>query len=159
MAEELDNNFVEDNSDAVASVGTEKPTSSSEPGVETAALDKEKDQSAVNAVTDLATLSDAATSQSGDVQVIAAPTNGESVVYNLVSLEDIKFAFDLENTNVSLSDVDLVISFDDGSQVILAGAGVDLLYEADLNFDFNGQLVSKHDLVAEIGTFEEIKQF
>ena len=120
-----------------------------------AGLDAQKIETATQEVANLQAATSGLDAQANSQFVIAAPTNGETVIHKITSLQNIKFGFDLDGVSVALSDVDLVLAFPDGSQIVLVGAGVDLLYESDLSFDFNGSITDKQQLVARIGSFEE----
>ncbi|MEO0328950.1 MAG: calcium-binding protein, partial [Pseudomonadota bacterium] len=87
--------------------------------------------------------------------VIKKPTAGETNIVEVATSDGLAFDFNFDDVVVSLSDVDLILSFSDGSSIVLVGFGVDLFSESEINMNFVDTTVDKQAVISKIGVFEE----
>ncbi len=90
-----------------------------------------------------------------DPNAIKQPSQGATEVVTIADPTKIKFAFSLEDVEISLSDVDLVMVFPDGAKLVLVGLGLELFSEIPMNFEFSGADQSRQDVAARIGVTSE----
>lgn len=87
--------------------------------------------------------------------VISKPQAGEVKAINAGETTNLNFDFDITNANVGLSDIDLVISFPDGSRLVLLGAGLNLVSNPNMNVSFQNQTIEPSQLIAKVGEFKQ----
>ncbi|MGL4406396.1 MAG: hypothetical protein ACRCT6_11585, partial [Notoacmeibacter sp.] len=87
--------------------------------------------------------------------IINAPEPGVTEVVSVDPNQPIEFNFKLEDVKITLSDVDLVLEFENGARMIFVGLGVDLMASPAMSFLFGTTQLSKADIISKLGTFQE----
>jgi len=100
---------------------------------------------------DQPTTTDAAQSQGKTV--LSKPANGETVVVDVNNAQHVAFDFPLDTVKLELRDVDLVVTFPDGSSIILVGFGLRMVDENAAEMSFAGTPVTSELLLSLVGSF------
>ena len=81
---------------------------------------------------------------------VSKPDAGVQATYSLTG-KKLVFAFDLSTVEVELVDVDIVLRFDDGAQIILLQAGLDLVVDETIMLSFAGMNIPGQALLSQVG--------
>ncbi|MEN9894547.1 MAG: hypothetical protein RIR97_399, partial [Pseudomonadota bacterium] len=100
---------------------------------------------------DLPTVPD--TTPSAATTLLKKPGNGETMVVDVNNEQKIAFDFNLDEVKLELRDVDLVVTFADGSSIVLVGFGLRMVDENIADLTFNGLPISNQSLLSLVGTF------
>ncbi len=89
--------------------------------------------------------------EAADGAAIAPPRPGERRFIEVSGQAELKFAFGLVDVAVSVVDVDVVLSFPNGGQIVLPALGLAALGENPPRLRFANQIKDGHDLIAAAG--------
>ena len=84
---------------------------------------------------------------------IEKPAPDQTLIIDISNKDGLSFAFDLDDVNIGLSDVDLIIEFPDGSKIILLEYGLLALTDSAPTLEFNQILHTGQELIAKVGEF------
>ncbi|MEM7470504.1 MAG: calcium-binding protein [Pseudomonadota bacterium] len=129
---------------AEGALGGEADLNASEVGAAPVAV-----ESAV--ASELAAQADATTQEN----VINKPPPGTTSVLTIDPSDVLAFGFALDDVQITLDDIDIILTFADGSKIILVGAGIELMANPVFQVSFEGVGVDKQDLLAKVGMFKE----
>lgn len=90
-----------------------------------------------------------------ETTIITAPTEGEIKKVDIGEGEEINLDFSIDEAQVELVDVDLVMTWPDGSTLILVSYGITMLMEDSRPLRVQDEVVEAEDLLSRVGRFVE----
>ncbi|MCI5046970.1 MAG: hypothetical protein MRY59_05675, partial [Aquisalinus sp.] len=82
--------------------------------------------------------------------IIEKPPAGLKATYRLQGKQAV-FEFNLQDADIELVDVDIVLTFADGAQIVLLEAGLEIALDETIQMQFADQLVSGQEMLSRVG--------
>ena len=89
--------------------------------------------------------------------LIEKPDSNVTDVVSLVGKKNLKFDFNLDDVKIEIENVDLIISFEDGSKIILLDFGLQMASDEQISLNFADMNVSTDELFAKVGEYRAVE--